>query len=110
MCPRFSKKAYILVLLQKKRFSPQFFVEYFYKNIRDLKIKIIHLNRGHTFVLYYLIFAWVKFHSNIMRFTWVGAEQSYRKVSKKIFSFANLSAHAAISSCVNRYHNYEHMV
>ena len=31
--------------------------------------------REHFFALYYLIFAWVKFHANIMRFTRLGACQ-----------------------------------
>ena len=39
------------------------------KFIQNLRIKIFYQNHGHRFVLYYLIFAWVKPHVNLMRFT-----------------------------------------
>ena len=51
--PRLSKKASVLVLsTKKKRFYPQFFIEYFYKNIHNLVIKMFYQNRGHIFELY----------------------------------------------------------
>ena len=43
------KKASVLILLQKIS-SPQFFAEYFYKNIHNSRIKMFYQNRGHTFV------------------------------------------------------------
>lgn len=69
ICRLFSKKASVLILLQKK-ILPRFFVEFFYKSIHNLKIKMIYRNCEHTFVIYYLlVFAWVKF-------TGLGAGQS----------------------------------
>ena len=64
--PRFYKRASVLVLLEKEippRFSPRFFVQYFYKNIHNLRIKMFYQNSEHTFVLYYLIFALVNIYA-----------------------------------------------
>ena len=76
VCQRFSKEAPVLILLPKKSISPQFFVEYHWKNIYNLRLKMFYRNCGISFVLYYLIFLWIKFHANIMRFTWLRAHQS----------------------------------
>ena len=72
--PRFSKNASVLVLL-KKKFYPQFFFEYFYKNIHNLGIKLLYWIGRHSFDLYYLIYAWIKFDAIIMRFARLGASQ-----------------------------------
>ena len=64
---RFFKKKILLVLLQK-RFSSQFVVDYVYKNAQSLRIKIFKQSRRYRFVLYYIIFAWVKFHVKTMKF------------------------------------------
>ena len=63
VCPRFSKKASVLVLLHKKRFYSKFFVEYFYNNIHNWEIIMFYQNRDHNFVPCYLICAWVNFMS-----------------------------------------------
>ena len=42
----------VFTVIPPKRFSLQFFVEYFYKNIQNLRIKMFYQNHGHTFVLY----------------------------------------------------------
>ena len=59
--PRSSKKTFVFDLITEKKISPKFFVEYFYKNIHNMRIKMFYLNRGHTFVLCHLVFAWVNF-------------------------------------------------
>ena len=69
VCPLVFKKDSILVLLNKDFLKSQLFVEYFYKNIHNFGIKMFYRNSRHTFVLYYLICAWLKFHVSIMRFT-----------------------------------------
>ena len=38
----------------KKKFYPKLFVEYFYRNIHNLGIKLFYQNGGHSIVLYYL--------------------------------------------------------
>ena len=38
----------------KKRFYPQFFVEYFYKNIHNLGIKFFYQNREQAFIIHVL--------------------------------------------------------
>lgn len=52
-----SKKASFLLL------------EYFYKYIHNLEMKMFFQNSGNSFTLYYLIYAWLKFNVNIMRFS-----------------------------------------
>ena len=52
---------FVLVFLEKK-FSPQVFVKHFCKTIHNLRIKMLYPNHRKTFVLYYQIFTWVKFH------------------------------------------------
>ena len=54
---------------RKKRFSHNFLLVAS-KTIINLRIKMSYKNRGNTFLLYYLIFAWIKIHANIIRFTW----------------------------------------
>ena len=39
-------------------------------------------NRQNTFVLYYLICIWIKFHINIMRFMQFGAHQTQKYFAK----------------------------
>ena len=81
--PRFYKRASVLVLLEKE-ISPQFFVQYFYKNIHNLGIKMFYQNSEHTFVLYYLIFALVKIHVNIYA-TWTPKLRISPKTIKIVF-------------------------
>ena len=81
LSPWFSKKASVLVFLQK-RIYPTSFVEFFYKNI--LGIKMFYQNCGHTFLLYYIICICVKFHINIMRFTQFGAPQTQKIFPQKL--------------------------
>ena len=47
VCSRFIRKASVLVLLQKKDLP---------RNVHNLRTKMFYENRGHTFVLHYLIF------------------------------------------------------
>ena len=48
-----------------------------------MKMKMFYQNPGHTFVLYYLIFVWVKFHVSIMRLATPRACQKVKNVSPK---------------------------
>ena len=76
VCHRFSKNA------SEKWFPPHFFTEWFHNKIHNLRIKMFYQNHRHNFVLYYLIFVWVKFHVNIIRFTQLGAHKSEECFSK----------------------------
>ena len=70
-------KASVFFLLQKKFFHT-IFVEYFFLStwVYNFRIKMFHQNGGQNFVLYYLIFTWVKFHVKITRFKLLGAPYS----------------------------------
>ena len=90
VCLLLSKKASVWFYYKKKkkRFCPQFLVECFYKNIYNLRIKMFYQNRGYNFVLYYLIFIWVKFHVTIMRFPQLANKlrMFLQKLTNKFFS------------------------
>ena len=59
----------VLILLQKKEKSPHFFVKRFYKTIYNLRISMFYQNREQSFILYYLVFARVRFHVTVIRIT-----------------------------------------
>ena len=61
-----------------KKFFHTIFVEYLFLStwVYNFRIKMFHQNGGQNFVLYYLIFTWVKFHVKITRFKLLGAPYS----------------------------------
>ena len=91
---QFSKKDFILVLFKKiKKFFSVFFVEYFFENIQNLKIKMFYQKCRLNFVLCNLIFMSVKFHVNNEMYPTRSSPKlriSFEKLSHQFVSSAKL--------------------
>ena len=70
----------------KKNFFSIILVEYFFKNIDNLRIKMFYQNPAYSFLLYYLSFVWIKFHAIMSRFTRFRPHESWECFSKNYWT------------------------
>ena len=72
-------------------------LEYFYKYIHNLEMKMFFQNSGNNFTLYCLIYAWLKFYVNIMRFSKAATQRgSLVKVFWKCAANLQETTHAEV--------------
>ena len=112
--PAIPQQTFVLILLKKKKkkkILANFLLSTFRK-FSEFEYKTHYA--GHSFALYYLVFAWVKFHVNIMRFTRLGAHQSLKCFSKNfqtfllaLQNFGLISTRVIEHNRFNRFHSYK---